>query len=188
MSREYSKELTKASIALVAQRIGFTITSEATLESLADVVREFIETSSTRALELSECSGRAVPGIQDVLPVLDPDWRELKDFAFEDAKNPHQRQRWHEPFPFHVPNFPIAPKEQKIVALGDRSQGDHVPSHLPMYPPSHTYKQTTVGTKSKKRSVEMIMTEDSKKQSLDAKRIQMSLVRLEQRAEETPTA
>ena len=180
MSKTYAKELTKVSASLVCRRLGFTRTSDAVLESLADVVRHFIETLAIQIQEIGENSGRSTAGIQDLLPLLNPDWKTLREFAFEDVKGAQRRPRWQEPFPLAVPDFPLPAKEHSVSILGDQARGDHVPSHLPLYPPAHTYIQTAHLSKSKKRPADATSAEDAKRRMTEARRIQSSLIRLEQ--------
>jgi hypothetical protein len=178
MSKAYAKELTKVGVSRVCAKFGYTATREACLESLADVVRHFIENTGLQLQDVCEGTGRVIPGMQDIIPLID-DWRNLKEFAFEDVRNPRKRRRWHEPFPFSVPTFPMVTKDTSVtVNLGEQVQGSNVPSHLPKFPPTHTYKPDIV--KSKKRSHDSNMDEVSKKKALDSKRAQQSLIRLEQ--------
>lgn len=179
MSKSYAKELTKVTVSLVCRRLGFSHSSEAVLESLADVVRHFIETTAIQIQEVAENSGRSTAGVQDLLPVLTPDWKTLKDFAFDDVRSSQRKVRWQEPFPFAVPDFPIPAKEHSVSILGDQARGDQVPSHLPLYPPAHTYVQTTNANKSKKRPAEGSV-EDTRRRMVETRRIQSSLVKLEQ--------
>lgn len=84
-------------------------------------------------------------------------WKELRAFAFEDVKNPtlENTSKWYQPFPFDVPDFPVATPQDATTAnnslVGDGGAKDpYIPDHLPAFPPAHTYKRST--SSSKKRS------------------------------------
>lgn len=131
--------------------------------------------------DLCEAGGRVVPGVQDLLPTLVPDWRGLSSFAFEDLKNPTTSKRYSEPFPFTVTPFPVPPSDtthKPSVLIGEQTRGAHIPPHLPMYPPMHTYK--IVESKSKKRKIEVDSVAETKRKAAESKRIQSSLSKLEQ--------
>jgi len=56
---------------------------------------------------------------------------------------------WHQPFPHHVPDFPVRRKLKPEIRLPDElaTRGRGVPAHLPPYPPVHTYKRSHGGSK-----------------------------------------
>ena len=58
---------------------------------------------------------------------------------------------WHQPFPHIVPNFPVRQKLKPEIRLPDEqvTRGAGVPSHLPSYPPVHTYKRSHGGNRKK---------------------------------------
>ena len=89
-------------------------------------------------------------------------WRDLKSFAFEDAKNPSlvSNSKWCQPFPYDIPHFPVSSSHSssKNEYKNDSSsfKDSFVPQHLPSYPPAHTYKKAN----SKKRNVKDIYSTD----------------------------
>ncbi|KAJ1426902.1 hypothetical protein B484DRAFT_450495 [Ochromonadaceae sp. CCMP2298] len=164
MDDEYALEIGKLAVARACAALGFKQCEKPVLDCLADVLQNYIRTLGTNAQDLAEVSGRVHAGIQDVLLVLDStkpkgtNWKELRDFAFEDVKQPtlEGTSKWSQPFPFEVPSFPVsrpyyAVAEEDADALtgAESSTRDaFVPAHLPAYPPAHTYKRSL----SKKRA------------------------------------
>lgn len=178
MSGAYAQELTKVSVAKASLAVGFTQTSEACLESLADVMRQYIQTTSSHIKDIAEGSGRVAPGVQDLVSIVDR--HALKDFMNGNNKRPP----WREAFPLAIEPFPIATRDAQHTVLGEQVRGDHVPLHLPLYPPVHTYKPTENVKKSKKRSSDEVASslpaDERKRKLLESKKIQNSLIRLEQ--------
>lgn len=75
--------------------------------------------------------------------------------------------KWNQPFPFEVPNFPVSNPSKssvdtKLSNLDQTTPKDaFVPSHLPNYPPAHTYKRSS--TVSKKRTIVEVSGEEASK-------------------------
>jgi hypothetical protein len=77
----------------------------------------------------------------------------LRDFAFEDVKNPQieSATKWNQQFPFDVPNFPVSRPYDISVSSTDASvisgssarDAAGFPSFLPPFPPAHTYKRNS---------------------------------------------
>ena len=70
---------------------------------------------------------------------------------FEDVQNPllESTTKWHQPFPVEIPYYPIASTKHHSSSSQpvDPSlcvRDAFVPSHLPAYPPTHTYKKTKI--------------------------------------------
>lgn len=83
-------------------------------------------------------------------------WKDLRSFAFEDVKNPTMESttKWCQPFPFDVSNFPMQSAQSSrhtttTLDPASNAKDPYIPSHLPAFPPAHTYKKTSG---SKKRS------------------------------------
>ena len=89
MAESYAREITKRAVATAAIALDFKQSYSNVLESLSDVVRQYIEKISILSKEQAEIAGRSVPGTHDVLVALEmiapesTNWRELRDFAFE---------------------------------------------------------------------------------------------------------
>jgi histone H3/H4 len=71
MSDKFACEVTKRAIARAAAAFEFKNIQVSCVESLADIVRHFIQTVGEQARDFSENGGRAVPGIHDVIYALD---------------------------------------------------------------------------------------------------------------------
>lgn len=100
-------------------------------------------------------------------------WKELRSFAFEDVKNPtmESTKKWCQPFPFDVPPFPVlsdsASGSKSALSVSDiaSTKDPYIPSHLPPFPPAHTYKRST---SSKKRNLEGESSDQPRKHSRTA--------------------
>ena len=109
-------------------------------------------------------------------------WRSLRDFAFENVKNPTQESnvRWSQPFPHTVPDFPERQKRRHDEHIsGDRIRGSHVPSFLPPYPPIHTYKRSIQSIKKVSVKAEDEDPAQRKKRIANIKSLEESLVKIE---------
>lgn len=186
MDEEYASEITQIAVARACLAVGFKQCEKPVLESLADIVQHYIRTLGSSAQEQAELSGRPHAGIQDVIPMLEStvrvtlhvthirndvpfllglqrpkhvSWKELRTFAFEDVKNPTKEsdKTWCQPFPFDVPNFPVASGREAASSSfsldpSAASRDPYIPSHLPAFPPAHTLKRSSGGPK--KRSAD----------------------------------
>ena len=113
-------------------------------------------------------------------------WTNLRDFAFENVKNPTQESnvRWSQPFPHTVPDFPERQKRRHEEHYSlDRARGPHVPSFLPPYPPVHTYKRSIQSTKKNSVKIENEDTAQRKKRIANIKGLEESLIRIENSAD-----
>ena len=93
-SDEFARLVTKQAIARASVALGYKEAHSAVVDSLADIVRHFIEKVSRVAREIAEEHGRAQPGVQDIMYALDTiqpmniSWSELAQFAFPEAQSP----------------------------------------------------------------------------------------------------
>jgi histone H3/H4 len=71
MDNEYSKEILKQSVARACAALGIKQARYECVEILADVIRNFIQTTAAAAHENAELAGRACVGIQDIMPALE---------------------------------------------------------------------------------------------------------------------
>lgn len=113
-------------------------------------------------------------------------WKNLRDFAFENVKNPTQESnvRWSQPFPHTVPDFPERQKRRHDEHISsDRIRGPHVPSFLPPYPPLHTYKRSIQSVKKVSVKVEDEDPSQRKKRLANIKGLEESLVKIENSAD-----
>ena len=67
--------------------------------------------------------------------------------------------KWNQPFPYEIPDFPLASskvvqKENIRLPKEPALKDPFIPSHLPAYPPAHTYKR--LQQISKKRTAESL--------------------------------
>jgi histone H3/H4 len=71
MDNNYSNEILKISVARACTALGFKSIHGAALESLADVMRHYIQSIGTHARDHAEASERVFAGIQDVIQVVE---------------------------------------------------------------------------------------------------------------------
>lgn len=88
-AEEFSRKVTKQAIARTSLALGYKEAQTEVVDSLADIIRYYIEKLSSSSLEIAEGHGRAQPGIHDVIKALESmqsthtrDWTELAQFAF----------------------------------------------------------------------------------------------------------
>lgn len=71
MDNEYAQELTKHAIVRAAAGLGIKQIRAECLDSLADVIRHYVQSIGVATKENAELSGRAMAGIQDLIPALE---------------------------------------------------------------------------------------------------------------------
>jgi hypothetical protein len=190
-SEEFAKELLMYSTARAATALGYKTTSSTVLETLSDVMGHYMKTISEKMKDNSEIAGRAAPGMPDLLHALEIqncNWRTLRDFAFEikDDNNEYNinnnkrkvyTQKWDQPFFIDVPSFPVKRRQKDknvIDKKGKEKLQSHIPSHLPLYPPRHTWsndksnkrnrdEKSNIGDDNKRKKV---ISSDTIKQSI----------------------
>lgn len=70
MTEDFSRSVLNQSVARTFLALGIQETSNACIDALTDIVQNYIQTIGEKALEQSEASGRAHPGLHDVLTTL----------------------------------------------------------------------------------------------------------------------
>jgi hypothetical protein len=72
-------------------------------------------------------------------------WKYLQDFVSGDQSESNCVEKWCEPFPFEVVEFPLKRKAEDLSQSIEGSNEESVnefPQHLPPFPAKHTYKKT----------------------------------------------
>jgi hypothetical protein len=144
-------------------------------------------------------------------------WSDLRNFAFsndhlpdeddENAEDNEHTARWNQPFPFDVPAFPVDSLNDSSFNLNDTSTNllppsavdPSIPSHLPPFPHSHTYRKhqsSSSSSSSRKRSSNDMNLTSSSNSTTDkrpknlsvVKSAKASLARLEESADEVAVA
>jgi hypothetical protein len=104
-------------------------------------------------------------------------WRDLKDFSLDAEENEtvnSSKPKWHQPFPYEVPHFPIEQSSSVdqpdlinlVEPTANKFAGDtFIPDHLPAYPHPHTYQHQLM---KKKRTIEETETGFHSNNSLTA--------------------
>ena len=67
MDDVYANEIAKRAVARACVALGFKYCQESALESLADVLRQYVVSIGTTARDQAEVSGRCAVGIQDLI-------------------------------------------------------------------------------------------------------------------------
>lgn len=175
MSEEFAKELLMYSSARAGCALGYKTTNAVVLETLSDVMGHYMKSVSVKMKENGEIAGRSVPGIPDLLHSLDShnsNWRSLRDFAFEkednnidiNEKRKTNIQKWDQPFFLDVPSFPVRrrQKDKSLIDKKSKITSIDIPSHLPSYPPRHTWSMTN---KNKRTNDDKTIDENEKKKN-----------------------
>ena len=173
-SEEFAKELLMYSTARAATALGYKTTNAEVLETLSDVLGHYMKTISEKMKDNSEIAGRSAPGMPDLLHALEiqnSNWRTLRDFAFDkkdDKYNSNEKrkihtQKWDQPFFIDVPSFPVKrrQKDKSSIDKKGRASAGYVPSHLPAFPPRHTWSHDPKSNKNKRRHDEKSNTDDN---------------------------
>lgn len=197
MADEFAREVMKRAVATACSAFEFQTTQANTIDSMADVVRMYIEKLGELAKEHAESAGRSSVGTQDLIMCLDrllpeaTNWGELRDFAFEKVEQDDEGSynlspRWVQPFPSSVPAFPAKRRDTSMTpeyvagdAGPDRRREHNIPSHLPAFPPHHTYKNTASG---KRKRVVASHEAQQMKRIADNRAMQENIARIEMQA------
>ncbi len=82
-------------------------------------------------------------------------WKECRDFAFGNVKDPVNTPKWSLPFPHTVPSYPAKPKRKRDRSIVKKQAPNlNIPTHLPAFPPAYTYSQSRGKEKKTKISVD----------------------------------
>ncbi len=121
----------------------------------------------------------------------------MKAFAFSNEviedEDGEKIMKWNQPFPFEVPQFPMDGGSEAysdvndILASGQASKDSKdpsVPSHLPAFPHSHTYKKSSSSRKRGNPASEEGAQSEKRPKSNVVKSARQSLARLEDSADE----
>lgn len=71
MSEEFAREVTKQAIARACTALEYKNIQQSSLDALADIIKNYVETLGEKTRDIAENSGRAIPGVQDVISSLD---------------------------------------------------------------------------------------------------------------------
>jgi len=71
MDDEYANEITKLAVARACLALGFKQCERSALDSMADILQNYMRMLGANAQEQAEISGRVHAGIQDLIPVLE---------------------------------------------------------------------------------------------------------------------
>jgi len=71
MDDEYANEITKLAVARACLALGFKQCERSALDSMADILQNYMRMLGANAQEQTEISGRVHAGIQDLIPVLE---------------------------------------------------------------------------------------------------------------------
>lgn len=71
MDEVYANEVAKRAVARACVALGFKNCQESALESLADIVRQYVTTLGSACRDQAEVSGRSTVGIQDVILAIE---------------------------------------------------------------------------------------------------------------------
>lgn len=146
----FAQRVSVQAAAHVCRAVGCQRAFPSVLDTLADVIKHFVETVGTHAHRIAEHGGRQDVTVVDALAAMkqmgpEPiDWRGLRNFAFND-----QGSSWQQPFHVDVPRLPVRKRKRQLYAAERDDEAaephpPHIPPFLPELPPPHTLKRTKV--------------------------------------------
>ncbi|KYQ93318.1 hypothetical protein DLAC_05986 [Tieghemostelium lacteum] len=152
MCDNYARILSKIVVAQISGSFGFHSITNSAVESLADVLKLYIEEIGTRSHEYSELSCRTDSNFYDVNQTLYDmglNLTELQQFLLQADEIPFSRP---------IPPFPLAGVEKESTTqttnnnhhnnnnnnteVKERILPPHIPSFLPDFPENHTYSKS----------------------------------------------
>ncbi|KAJ0989797.1 hypothetical protein J5N97_008153 [Dioscorea zingiberensis] len=156
---DFSRSIAKIAVSQVCESAGFHGSRHSALDSLADILIQYIHDLSKASHFYANLSGRTACNVFDII-------QGLKDLeaprGFPGASDIHQCavgsgvikeitrfvDTYEEnPFARPVPSFPIARQPKPITSfaqVGEATAGKHIPDWLPVFPDQHTYIHTPV--------------------------------------------
>ena len=81
--------------------------------------------------------------------------KDFSNFAFSDIQNPEVNPHWNQPFHHEVKDFPILKQSKRrrpdqTENIIENNKPSYIPSHLPNFPPRHTYSSNIIKSKKSK--------------------------------------
>lgn len=71
MSEAFAREIVKQAVARACSALEYTDAQMSALDALTDVVRQYVLSVAEQSRDMAENAGRSIPGIQDVISVLE---------------------------------------------------------------------------------------------------------------------
>ncbi|CAN6470218.1 unnamed protein product [Victoria cruziana] len=189
---DFARAVARISVAQICEGLGYQTFRQSALETLVDISIRYIEELGKSASFHANSSGRTESNVFDVIQALkelhcsvgfsdvsDSSCRSLSGSGI--VKEVMQYTSFAEEIPFArgVPHFPII-RDGRLLSgflrIGDASPGAHIPSWLPAFPDSRTYKDTPVWNE---RATDP--RTDKVEQSRQRRKAERSLVNLQQR-------
>ncbi|XP_031490402.1 transcription initiation factor TFIID subunit 8 [Nymphaea colorata] len=189
---DFARAVAQISVAQICESVGYQAFRQSALESLADISIRYIQDLGRSASFHANSAGRTESNVFDVIRAL----KELHcSVGFSDVsessgcslsasgliKEIMQYASLAEEIPFvrAVPRFPIIREcrlAPNFLRIGEAPPGAHIPSWLPAFPDSHTYRSTPVWNE---RATDP--RTDKIEQSRQRRKAERSLVNLQQR-------
>eukprot|EP00616_Rhizochromulina_sp_CCMP1243_P010185 CAMPEP_0118964072 /NCGR_PEP_ID=MMETSP1173-20130426/1841_1 /TAXON_ID=1034831 /ORGANISM="Rhizochromulina marina cf, Strain CCMP1243" /LENGTH=222 /DNA_ID=CAMNT_0006912493 /DNA_START=115 /DNA_END=783 /DNA_ORIENTATION=+ len=143
----FSHRVCVQAAAHICLALGFERTYPAVLDTIADVIKHYVETIGSHAHAITEHGGRQDVTAIDIIAAmkqLSPhpvNWQELRRFAF------NEQGSWQQPFHAEIVRYPLhkRPRDHYAgVEEGASERPAHIPAFLPPLPPPHTHQRTAV--------------------------------------------
>mmetsp|Transcript_31040 Transcript_31040/g.62984 ORF Transcript_31040/g.62984 Transcript_31040/m.62984 type:complete len:206 (-) Transcript_31040:290-907(-) len=147
---EYKNRVVVQAAATVCLAVGCSRVDEAVLDTLADVVKEYVKTIGTHANNIAEAGGRTVCTPLDALSAL----KQMGPKEVSIVELRRFEKSWQQPFHAEVPQLPVKKRKRFNRGANESSSGwgaqeidrpPHIPAFLPPFPPKHTYQATEAG-------------------------------------------
>jgi len=140
-SETYARALCKIVVVQLVEQVGFHAIHNSATETLADILRRYIEEVGTVATSFSELAGRTECNFYDVSQALKKLGTSTKDInSWTDQFDDLQFARQLTPFPKPVKVKDLA----ELRPDPELPMPEYIPNYLPLFPPKHTYIHTPV--------------------------------------------
>lgn len=138
MATEFSRTVTQATVAQIAETTGFDSMQQSALDILSDLLLRYIGEIGATAHSYAELSHRAAPSADDLLMAFKELGIKVEDIlAYTNAQE-------EVPFAHTMPPYPMqrTPKWPPTFAQRKEDPPKHMPAWLPALPDKHTYMST----------------------------------------------
>ena len=136
---EESRAIARVVVARVCQEMGFDAASSSALDTLGDVLLQYMEAAGAGTRAAAEAAGRTEGNLLDVLASLGDLGADM------DGLMRHADVAEHElPFPRALPRLPVRKRPRATPSFRDVGEvpPPHIPAFLPALPDRHTYHAT----------------------------------------------
>jgi len=140
---DFSRDVSKIAVAKMCRNVGFEHVQSSAIETMADLVKCFLEGLGRDAQSLAETCGRDNATIHDILTAY---CKMNPKFNLYQFGNKFLEEFTDNSFGYDVKDFPLSTikESEKKADKGKKSWPVNAPKHLPCLPHPRTYKRTEI--------------------------------------------